>query len=111
MKPRTGAAIAPTSAVRTLTVAPPSVGFWRSLSERSACRPAMMMTKLTTIARTGRRMNRSVKRIGVPSAMFGVRRELRFGLDFVLDGDGHAVAQLERAGADHLLPRAHAVED
>src|SRR5438045_1905155 len=63
------------------------------------------------IAGTSASGGRSVKCMGVCSASVGVRRELGFGLDFVLDGDGHAVAQLERAGTDHLLPGAHAVED
>jgi len=36
-------------------------GYWRTLIVFIACNPAMRMTKLTTIASTGRLMNRSVK--------------------------------------------------
>ena len=36
-------------------------GYWRTLSVRIACTPAMMMIRLTTMAMTGRRMKRSVK--------------------------------------------------
>ena len=35
-------------------------GYWRTFRVRIACRPAMMITRLTTRARTGRRMKRSV---------------------------------------------------
>src|SRR2546421_824903 len=35
-------------------------GYWRTLIVFIACNPAMRMTKLTTIARTGRLMKRSV---------------------------------------------------
>src|SRR5437763_9876215 len=36
-------------------------GYWRTLIVFIACKPAMRMTKLTTIASTGRLMNKSVK--------------------------------------------------
>src|SRR5947208_9829232 len=36
-------------------------GYWRTLIVFIACKPAMRMTKLTTIASTGRLMKRSVK--------------------------------------------------
>src|SRR5438132_3781282 len=36
-------------------------GYWRTLIVFIACKPAIRMTKLTTIASTGRLMNRSVK--------------------------------------------------
>ena len=84
-----------------------------------ACRPAMMITTLTTIARTGRRMKRSVKeevfmaglavaasvsewcwplahaRSYDASGIVGLRRELRVGREFVVDFDGHAGVELE----------------
>jgi hypothetical protein len=46
--------------VRTVTVALSSFGYWRTFSVFIAYKPAMMITRLTTMARTGRRMNRSV---------------------------------------------------
>src|SRR6266404_2628529 len=60
MKPRTRSAFAPTYTVETVTTAMSLRGYWRTLSERIACRPAIRITRLTTIARTGRLMNRSV---------------------------------------------------
>jgi hypothetical protein len=38
-------------------------GYCRTFSVRIACSPEMMITRLTTIASTGRRMKRSVKAI------------------------------------------------
>jgi hypothetical protein len=46
--------------VVTVIVARSSRGYCRTLSELIACRPAMMMTRLTTMANTGRRMKMSV---------------------------------------------------
>ena len=42
-------------------------GYWRTLSERMAWSPAMTMSRLTTVAMTGRLTNRSVKRMSAPS--------------------------------------------
>src|SRR3954452_19752603 len=97
MKPRTRLAFAPTYAVFTVTVALSSFGYWRTLSVRIACRPAMMMTRLTTIARTGLRTKMSVNFTGT-SMILGTGGELRVDLDVVVDDDPRAVAQLERAG-------------
>src|SRR5438034_1800505 len=60
MKPRTRSALAPTYAVRTVTVALSSFGYWRTFSDRIAWNPAMRITRLTTMARTGRLMKVSV---------------------------------------------------
>src|ERR1700733_5579090 len=109
MKPRTRSALAPTYAVRTVTVALSSFGYWRTLSERIACRPAMMITRLTTIARTGLRMKMSVNFI-VASPVLGMRRHLRIQLHVVVLDDAGAVAQLERAVGDDLLAGLHAVD-
>src|SRR5574342_264163 len=74
-----------------------------------ACSPAMMMTRLTTRARTGRRMKRSV--------IFMVSVVLRFGRfpegrsETVVDHDRLAVAQLEDTRADDGLPLLQAVGD
>src|SRR5258708_6954475 len=67
----------------------------------------MMMIRLTTIARTGRRMNRSVNRMSV---VFRLRVQLRVGADGVVDHDRGVVAQLEGARGHQLLPILHAVE-
>jgi len=56
MKPRTRSALAPTYAVRTVTVALSSLGYWRTLRVRIACSPAMMNHQVDDIARTGLRM-------------------------------------------------------
>jgi len=44
-----------------VTVALSSFGYWRALRVRIAWRPAMMMTRFTTSASTGRRRKMSVK--------------------------------------------------
>src|SRR5579859_2755928 len=111
MKPRTRSAFAPTYAVRTVTVALSRRGYWRTLSVRIAWMPAMMMTRLTTSARTGRRTKTSVSFTGLSSVVLGVRRDLGLGLHRVVDGDGRAVAQLEGAGGHDLLPGLDAVDD
>ena len=77
MKPRTRSALAPTYAVRTVTVALSSCGYCRTLSVRIAWKPAMRMTRLTTIARTGRRMKMSVKLHGASAVLRVAECELR----------------------------------
>src|SRR5262245_53028763 len=83
-------------------------GYWRTLRERTACKPATTISTLTTIASTGRRRKTSVKRM---SAVLGVRVEARVGLHGVVHDDGRIVAQLERAGGDDLLPGGDALGD
>src|SRR5262245_58047870 len=109
MKPRTRSALAPTYTVRTVTVALSSFGYCRTFSVRTAWMPATMISTLTTIASTGRRKKTSVTFMA--SAVLGMRRELRFRLDGVVDDHGRVVPQLERARADHLLARADALAD
>src|SRR6187399_1776778 len=95
-------------------------GYWRTLSERMACSPAMRITRLTTMASTGRFMKRSVNRIGfsfyvrslpAASVVFRLGGLLVRGLHGVLHADRGAVAQLEDAGADDLRARLQAGED
>jgi hypothetical protein len=63
-----------------------------------ACTPAMMIIRLTTIASTGRVMNRSVKDfIARSSGIRWVWGELEIGRQFVVHDHAHAVAQLEYA--------------
>src|SRR5262245_16377627 len=109
MKPRTRSALAPTYTVRTVTVALSSFGYWRTFRLRIACRPAPMISTLTTIASTGRRRKRSV--IFMASAVRGVGRQLRLRLHGVVHDDGRVVAQLERARAHHLLADGDALGD
>src|SRR5687768_3929427 len=75
-------------------------GYWRTLSARIDCSPAIRMTRLTTIARTGRLMNKSVNRI---SAVLRLGRPAVRWLHLVVDLHGGAVAQLEDARRDDLL--------
>src|SRR5215212_8669904 len=87
-------------------------GYCRTLSEEIACKPAIKMTRLTTSARTGRRMKRSVKVFtGGESTVGRFRRELGFRRELVIDDDVHAVAQLEDPRAHDQLVHFHAVRD
>src|SRR3954469_20852316 len=109
MKPRTRSALAPTYTVRTVTVALSSFGYWRTFRLRIACKPATMISTLTTIASTGRRRKRSV--IFMASAVRRVRRQLRLRLHAVVHDHGCVVAQLERARAHDLLAGREALGD
>src|SRR5687768_1803912 len=91
-------------------VALSSFGYWRALSVRIACRPAMMMIRFTTIARTGRLTKMSVNFTGT-STVFGLGGELRFDLDVVVHDDANPVAELEGTCRYHLLPGLHPVRD
>src|SRR5690606_35548717 len=88
-------------------------GYWRITSLLKAWKPSRMISRLTTVARTGRRMNGSVKAIAdslasglLPSAGLVVP-----GQRLVVD-DGHmgAVVQLELAGGHHALAGGEALE-
>src|SRR5262249_3140196 len=68
------------------------------------------MIRLTTIARTGRRMKMSVSFMAL-SAVLRLRGQLRVELDGVVDRDRRAVAQLERARGHDLFSVLDAVED
>src|SRR5579872_1279895 len=110
-KPRTRSASAPTYTVRTVMVALSIFGYWRTLTPRMAWSPAMRITRLTTIARTGRRMNTSVILKSSTSPVRGVWLELRMERDLVVDDHATAVAELEGARDDDLLPRLDALGD
>src|SRR2546426_6017580 len=83
-------------------------GYCRTLSARIDCRPAMRMTRLTTIARTGRFTNRSVSLIltvlWLGSALVG-------RLNFVVYENRRTVAKLEHTGADDLFASLKAREN
>src|SRR5512143_2558849 len=102
MNPRTRSALAPTYTVDTRITAMSLRGYCRTLSERIDQSPAMRMTRLTTIARTGRRTKRSVIFI---SAVLRLGGRAVPRLDRVVDEDGRAVPELEGAGGHHLVAR------
>ena len=81
-------------------------GYWRTLSERMDCSPAMRMTRLTTMARTGRLTKRSVNlHLSCPRAW---ARGRCAGWTSLLTLHGRPVAELEGAGGHDLLARLHA---
>ena len=77
MKPRTRSAFAPTYAVVTMTLAMSLRGYWRTLSVRIDCNPAMRMTTFTTVARTGRLTKISVIFIAPHPPLRGTLSPLR----------------------------------
>src|SRR5215472_615459 len=92
--------------VVTVTAAFSLLGYCRMVRERIAWRPAIRITRLTTMAMTGRRMNRSVNFICSPffgSLFGGFRRQLSRRREGVVDAHRHAIAQLEGAAAHHRL--------
>src|SRR5262249_25124044 len=102
MKPRTRSAFAPTYVVDTRTIAMSLRGYCRTVSARMDCRPAIRITRLTTIARTGRLTNRSVNRI---LAVLRLRRLLVIRLNLVVDENGSAVAKFKDSGSHDLFTR------
>src|SRR6185436_8597593 len=101
MNPRTRSAFAPTYTVATRTTAMSLRGYWRTLNARIDCSPAIRITRLTTIARTGRLTKRSVTRI---SALLRLRRRLVRRLNLVIDLNGRSVPKLEDTGSHDLFP-------
>src|SRR5260370_5063786 len=80
------------------------LGYWRTLSERMAWIPAIRITRLTTIAITGRRMKRSVNFILLPFGESVVRRlgsQLRSGSERVIHRDRRTIPPFGRTGTDH----------
>src|SRR5882724_12861229 len=111
-KPRTSSAAAPTYTVVMVITAFSLRGYWRTLSERIACTPAITIRRLTTRATTGRRMKRSVNFMRGPfpgSLVHRLRVDLRLRGHLVLHHHRRAVAQLEGAAAHDRLSRGQAV--
>src|SRR5918995_298849 len=108
MNPRTRSAFAPTYTVDTRTTAMSLRGYCRTLSARTDCSPAIRMTRLTTMARTGRLMKRSVNRIDGSSVVFRPWRRIVAGLNRVVHEDGHPVSEFEHARCHHLVARVDA---
>src|SRR5215510_8810633 len=102
MKPRTRSAFAPTYTVDTRTIAMSLRGYCRTLSARMDCKPAIRITRLTTMARTGRLTNKSVKRI---LTFLWFRCRLVSRLDLVVDLNCCAVAKFENAGGHYFFLR------
>src|SRR6202162_3253456 len=74
---------------------------------RIAWYPAMKIIRLTTVATTGRLMNRSVKLISFsrPSTVGRVRRQLAVRLDLVIDSHAGPALQPKHAGSDYFIAR------
>src|ERR1019366_6877971 len=107
MNPRTRSALAPTYTVVTVTAALSLRGYCRTTRVRIAWTPAIRITRFTTRASTGRRMNKSVKdfmgategsTVGRAGRNVVLRRQV-----VVLD-HGHPIAELEDARADNPIP-------
>src|SRR5260370_5621565 len=111
MKRRTRSALAPTYAVVTVMAAFSLRGYGRTLSERTACTPAMTIRRLTTTARTGRRMNRSVNFIASSLVVGGLGSGFAGGRQFVVDRQRAAVVELEGAARDDGLARVQPGRD
>src|ERR1017187_5989768 len=107
MNPGTRAALAPTYTVVTLTAALSLRGYCRTTRVRIAWTPAIRITRFTTSASTGRRMNRSVKDfMGAPGGLTVGRTggQVVLRRQVVVLDHGHAVAELEDARADNVIP-------
>src|ERR1039458_2763787 len=110
INPRTRSALAPTYTVVTVTTAMSLRGYCRTFSERIAWKPASRMIRLTTVATTGRRMNKSVKFMvlllpgrGLP--IQGSRVRFIIGLNAVVHLHRDSAAQLEDPGTHDLFAR------
>src|ERR1035441_5923138 len=107
IKPRTRSALAPTYTVVTDTAALSLRGYCRTTRVRIAWTPAIRITRFTTSASTGRRMNRSVKDfMGATwgSTVGRAGRHVVLWRQVVVLDHGHAIAELEDAGADNTIP-------
>src|SRR4051794_9518503 len=85
-------------------------GYWRTLSDLYDCRPTKRMTRLTTVATTGRRMKRSVNFM----PLLGFRWlgiQLIAGLNRVIDLDGETFLQAEDTVGGDFVARLEPRED
>src|ERR1035441_3588856 len=106
IKPRTRSALAPTYTVVTDTAALSLRGYCRTTRVRIAWTPAIRITRFTTSASTGRRMNRSVKDfMGAPggSTVGRAGGHVVLRLQVVVFNHSHAVAELEDARTDNTI--------
>src|SRR4030081_3261252 len=97
-------------------------GYWRTLRPPSPCKlgnkigrsafePAITITKLTTIASTGRFMKRSVNDFILMLRIGRGWVELRLGREFVVDRDRYAVTQFENASAHNRFACLQSLRD
>src|SRR5437016_2084810 len=93
-------------------------GYWRTLIVLIACKPAMRMTKLTTIASTGRLMKRSVNDfmsllagVDLASRIYWRRIHLWIGREIVVNRHRHSVAQFEDARAHDGFIRFQSIDN
>src|SRR5580700_9665954 len=86
-------------------------GYWLTGKLPTERRPSTRISRLITIARTGRRMNRSVKFM-VRASLF-LRRRILFvqRLHAVVDAQRRAVLQFELPAGDHRCPLGYALQD
>src|SRR5277367_4736715 len=85
-------------------------GNCRTCSRKPAMPPISRMSRLTTLANTGRRMKRSVKAfMGFPSRPGGLRRGGKRGR--FVERDRRIGLELDLAGGHHALARPQAVLD
>src|SRR6266850_3028477 len=113
INPRTSSASAPTYTVVTVMAAISLRGYCRTLIVFIACKPAMRMTKLTTIASTGRLMKRSVKDFMsiLGSRIHRRRIHLRFRREIIVDRYRHSIAQFENSRAHDGFIRFQPVDN
>src|ERR1039458_6671835 len=107
MNPRTRSALAPTYTVVTDTAALSLRGYCRTTRVRIAWTPAIRITRFTTRASTGRRMNRSVNDfMGAPweSTIGRAGGQVVFRCQIVLLDHGYAVLAVEDARTDNTAP-------
>src|SRR5258708_965325 len=76
-----------------------------------ARRPTTRISRLTTAAKTGRRMKRSVNFIGGPLLIDRLRRGVVGRHDAIVDGERHAVAQLDLARRYDRVAVCDALQD
>src|SRR5437763_11992617 len=86
-----------------LTTKPPRPCRFGNRIGSNAFDAAIKMTKLTTSARTGRRMKRSVNDFIEVLCVGRFRIQLRFRRKIVVNDDGNSIAQLEHSRAHDLL--------
>src|SRR3954470_5285982 len=85
-----------------------SSGYCRIGSLASDWSPMSRIIRLTTVARTGRLMKMSVKRM---AGLFRRARHLRLGQGAVVDPDLGALLQLQLTDNDHALAGLHPLID
>src|SRR5512141_1360843 len=97
--------------VVTVTTALLLTGYWRMLSSSIDRQPISRIKRLTTVARTGRLMKRSVNFMAAGSVVLRSRGRIAAGRNRVVDRDRGTVAEFELAGGDDLFAGLYTLED